>query len=123
MPDQARFEQVFAQLRRILQQYAPQLRVGADGPASYSLDAPPSPRYPKGMFFGAVAVQKRYVSFYLMPVYMFADLLAGVSDPLRKRKQGKSCFNFTAPLPDDLLSELAELTRAGYERYRREQLA
>jgi hypothetical protein len=35
-----------------------------------------------------------YVSFYLMPVYMYPDLVDGISLELTKRKQGKSCFNF-----------------------------
>ena len=29
-----------------------------------------------------------------MPVYMFPDLLDGISPELRRRMQGKSCFNF-----------------------------
>jgi hypothetical protein len=37
---------------------------------------------------------KSYVSFHLIPVYMFPDLLKGLSPALEKRMQGKSCFNF-----------------------------
>jgi hypothetical protein len=57
------------------------------------------------------------VSFHLMPVYIFPELLDGMSPELRRRMQGKSCFNFTAPDPE-LLSELTELTNAGFARYR-----
>ncbi len=39
-----------------------------------------------------------------------------VFDPLRKRLQGKSCFNFKQPDPV-LFAELTALTRAGFERY------
>jgi hypothetical protein len=55
-----------------------------------------------------------------MPVYVCPDLLDGMSDGLKKRMQGKSCFNFTAP-DAALFDELAQLTRAGFERYQREQ--
>jgi hypothetical protein len=48
---------------------------------------------------------------------VFPDLLAGISDGLRKRMQGKSCFNFTAP-DDVAFAELADLARASVERAR-----
>ncbi len=56
------------------------------------------------MFFGAAVIKKNYVSFHLMPVYVHPDLLEGISDGLRKRMQGKSCFNFKA-LDEDTLAE------------------
>ena len=45
-----------------------------------------------------------------MPVYEDPALLSGISDALRKKMQGKSCFNFTA---DDalLFKELDALTK------------
>jgi hypothetical protein len=61
-------------------------------------------------------VGKRYVSFYLMPVYSHAELLDGVSPALRKRMQGKSCFNFTTP-DEAFLAELEALTARGYEHF------
>ncbi|MEJ7653340.1 MAG: hypothetical protein WKH64_08345 [Chloroflexia bacterium] len=71
------------------------------------------------MFFGATTIKKRYVSYHLMPVYIYPDLLEGASDGLRKRMQGKSCFNFVR-LDELLVAELAALTEAGYRRYGRE---
>ncbi|MBI5301478.1 MAG: hypothetical protein HY868_05020 [Chloroflexi bacterium] len=38
---------------------------------------------------------------------------------LKKRMQGKSCFNF-ATMDDAMLKELAALTKQGYDRYRKE---
>ena len=52
-----------------------------------------------------------------MPVYMFPDLLEGISPELRKHMQGKSCFNFRKVDPA-LFSELAELTCRSAERFR-----
>jgi hypothetical protein len=51
------------------------------------------------LFFGAVQVKKNYVSCYLRPVYADPTLLARISDSLKKRMQGKSCFNFTPADP------------------------
>ncbi|HEV8191452.1 MAG TPA: hypothetical protein VGP82_08195 [Ktedonobacterales bacterium] len=55
-----------------------------------------------------------------MPIYVRPDLLGSTSDGLRKRLQGKSCYNFTAP-DTALFHELAQITQAGVECYEREQ--
>ena len=68
------------------------------------------------MFFGSVFIKKRYVSFHLMPVYVSPPLLENISDALRKRMQGKSCFNFTKA-DKELFRELADLTAAGHAFY------
>jgi hypothetical protein len=52
-----------------------------------------------------------------MAVYMFPDLIQGISPELKRRMQGKSCFNFTR-YDDKLFKELDELTERGYERSR-----
>jgi hypothetical protein len=51
-----------------------------------------------------------------MPVYVFPDLLDSTSPELKKRMQGKSCFNFKTPDPT-LFAELALLTERGFARY------
>ena len=53
------------------------------------------------LFAAAVQIRKSYVSYHLMPVYMDPALLATVSPALRKRMQGKACFNFTTIDPAD----------------------
>ena len=60
--------------------------------------------------FGGVQIGKRYVSVHLMPLYVHPDLLDGMSPALRRRMQGKSCFNFRQVDPD-LRAELAALVR------------
>lgn len=65
------------------------------------------------MFFGSVKVGKAYVSFHLMPLYMCAPLTAGISPELKKRMQGKTCFNFKTVPDRDLLDEVEKLTAAG----------
>jgi hypothetical protein len=71
--------------------------------------------------FGSVQIGKRYVSYHLMPVYAFPDMLNNASPQLRKRMQGKSCFNFTK-LDDTMVGELYAITTTGLERYRQEVL-
>lgn len=58
--------------------------------------------------FGGVEIGKRYVSVHLMPVYIHPELLDGISPALRRRMQGKSCFNFRQTDPD-LRVEMAAL--------------
>lgn len=110
-------EGAFAALAEVLRRYAGPLLVRADGDGEFALDTPH--RLPRGelLFFGAVQRRKGYVSYHLFPVYTDPDLLEGVSAGLRKRMQGKSCFNLKAPDPE-LVEELRQLTAAAFARYR-----
>jgi hypothetical protein len=121
MADKETFDSVFAKLKPILQKYERGKLVKHDKPGNYYLDLPFSEKYYKEICFGAVQIKKRYVSFHLMPVYMFPELLEGISDKLRKRMQGKSCFNFTTS-DDQLFAELSGLVQRSAERCRKEQL-
>ena len=71
----------------------------------------------KPMYFASVKINKNYVSFHLMPVYVFPELLENISTQLKRRMQGKSCFNFKV-LNEPLLEELSELTNNGYSKYK-----
>jgi hypothetical protein len=65
------------------------------------------------MQFGSVRLGKAYVSFHLMPLYMNEALSGTISPALRKRMQGKTCFNFKTAPDAALLAELERLTAAG----------
>ena len=54
-------------------------------------------------------------------LYAFPDLLDGLSPELKRRMQGKSCFNFKA-VDKALFKELGALTRQGYQRFKKEGL-
>jgi hypothetical protein len=56
-------------------------------------------------------VRKNYVSYHLMGIDGNAELIAGLSQPLRARMTGKSCFNFTA-VDEALFEELQGATAA-----------
>jgi len=115
--DESHASAVMSGLRAILEPYEAQLVRTAENDNGYSLDTRHLLPNKQPLFFGSVQLRKNYVSFYLLPVYVFPDLLNGISSSLRKRMQGKSCFNFRQPDPT-LFGELAVLTRAGFERYR-----
>lgn len=119
MPAQNDFPIVFEQLKNILKPYASNLKVTADTSDSYSLDGPYSEKWQKELFFGSTQVKKNYVSFYLMPVYMYPEIANGISPELRKHMQGKSCFNFRKVEPE-LFRELAEVTKKGAEKFKQE---
>ena len=70
----------------------------------------------RALFFGAVQVRKSFVSYHLMPVYVQPALLDGISTALKKRMQGRSCFNFSA-VDTALFGELAALTKAGFASF------
>ena len=119
MSPQTDFPLIFEQLRNILQPYAKEMTVKTDTADTYSLDGPYSPKWKKELFFGSAQIKKNYVSFYLMPVYMYPELLDEVSTELKKHMQGKSCFNFRK-VESALLDELSVLTRKGAEKFKQE---
>jgi hypothetical protein len=110
---------VFADLRGIMLPYARHLVCTVDSEDELYLDTKHIQGNKKPLWFGAVNIKKRYVSYHLMPVYVNPKLLEGISPGLKKRMQGKSCFNFNTS--DALLfRELAVLTEAGFEDYRKQ---
>jgi hypothetical protein len=116
LPTNADFNAVFHRLRGILQEHAGHLLVAADEPENYSLNVPRSEWHSQELFFGAVKVGKRYVSYHLMPIYARPELLTCISPELKQRMQGKSCFNFTR-IDEPLLAELSALTQQGIEAF------
>lgn len=120
MSQSTNFQQIFERLRAILKPYESQLNLVDNLPGNYSLNGQYSQKYKKDLFFGSINIQKNYVSFYLMPVYMYPGLLETISPALKKRMQGKSCFNFKH-VDELLFDELATLTDRGFERFKKEK--
>jgi hypothetical protein len=113
------FGPIYTKLKAIMQKYERGSLKGApygSRPDSYCLIGPPSEFCNgKPSWFGAVTTGKAYVSYHLIAVYAFPDLLNDISPELKKRMQGKSCFNFKA-VDEELFKELASLTEASYKR-------
>ena len=119
MPAQSDFPMVFEELKNILKPHAKNLTVKTDTADTYYIDGPYSEKWKKELFFGSVQIKKNYVSFYLMPVYMYPELLNDISPALKKHMQGKSCFNFKRVEPE-LFHELGTLTNKGAEKFKKE---
>jgi hypothetical protein len=117
-PSSDGFQAVFERLRDLMKPLEPHLRLNADASGRYSLDTLQVRDDGYVYSFGGVEIKKNYVSFHLLPVYATPELLEGVSDELRARMQGKSCFNFKCA-DDALFAELGALTRRGFESVQR----
>ncbi len=111
--------EVFDALKNILSPYKAKLALGLDDAGNFSLDIPLEEGGKKSEFFAAIQIKKNYVSFHLMPVYYHPDLLKSISADLKKRMQGKSCFNFTK-VDNDLLLELSTLVKSSFAKYKAE---
>lgn len=115
------FAPVFSTLKPVLATHSKRLAVKADTPVEYTIvtkSPSPFPQH-KGqpLYFGSLRLGKAYVSFHLLPLYMDPVLTKAISPALKKRMQGKACFNFkTAPEPE-LLAELKTLTKASLDRW------
>lgn len=111
--------QLFILLKEIMLPYVSRLDCQVDKDDELSLNTRHLAKNKKPLWFGGVQVKKNYVSYHLMPVYLNPELLATISPELKKRMQGKSCFNFTSP--DAALFEgLAQLTEAGFRDYQKQ---
>lgn len=122
MSNKDQFELVFMNLKNILKTYESDMKVMIDQSDHYYLDTYKINEKNKlPIFFASTQIKKNYVSYYLMPVYAYPELLEGISDKLKKRMQGKSCFNFKV-VDGELFEELKKVTIKGYEKYREDQL-
>ena len=110
------FEAVHDRLKAILRAHADGLVITKDGPAGMALEIPGLEGKPWGYVAGT-RMGKSYVSLYLMPVYASPELEASLSPELRRRKQGKSCFNFTR-VDEGLFAELDSLAARGIPGFR-----
>jgi hypothetical protein len=119
----SQFDSVFATLKPILDRHREDLHVKANTASEYRLvGAIPSP-FPqhKGapMDFASVRQGKAYVSFHLMALYMNPALNSTISPELKKRMQGKTCFNFKTVPDASLIRELERLTETGFQAFRK----
>jgi hypothetical protein len=108
----------FVALREIMLPFAKSLQRVADTDSHLYLNTQHLQENKKPLFFGAVQLKKGGVSYHLMPLYTHPQLLSSVSPELKKKMQGKSCFTLTRT-DDALLKDLAELTKAAFEAYRK----
>jgi hypothetical protein len=109
----AAFTEVEDRLRDIVEPLRSKLVATRDRPGDLALEIPGLEGKPWGYVAG-IRRGKRYVSYYLMSVYADPAVAAGMSPGLRRRMQGKSCFNFTR-VDGPLFEELGRITIAAFE--------
>jgi hypothetical protein len=112
--------EIFEQLKALLAKFEGKLSVVHDNDAHYYLNTASIGLSKKPDFFGSVQIKKKYVSFHLMPVYFFPELLNDLSPELKKRMQGKSCFNFIE-IDLGLFNELGQLVEKAFDLYKNHQ--
>ena len=116
------FETAFAALKSVLAKHTRNLAVKANTGVEYTLatkSASPFPQHKaRPLDFGSVRMGKAYVSFHLMALYMNSTLTSGISPALKKRMQGKTCFNFKVAPESAVLAELERLTEAGFKLFK-----
>jgi hypothetical protein len=108
---------IFTKLKKLLQVYEANLTVLHDKEDNYYLNTTVSEKNKKPEFFAAVQIKKSYVAYHLMPVYYYPQLLDSISQDLRARMQGKSCFNFKE-IDEKLYKELGTLTKKAFQHYK-----
>ena len=113
-----RLDDTFAVLRQMLAAHSKRLIVTVDKPGDYQVASPTmKDRIGRPLYFAGVKTGKNYVSYHLMPLYLLPGLMKSVPPQLKKRMQGKACFNFTTVDPDEA-KELSAVTKAGIAVFR-----
>jgi hypothetical protein len=90
---------VFASLKSMLAKHAKGRVIVHDTDEHYYLNEAELDARGKPIYFGMVKIGSGKVAFHLMPVYTHPELVAEISPELKKRMQGKSCFNFDRANP------------------------
>ena len=106
-------QHTFDLLKTIIESYEEEMEVTHDKPNVYYLNWPEMAKNGKPYFFASTQFRSKSVAFHFMPIYEYPALLDDISDELKKKLKGKSCFHFTKPDPV-LLAELANLVEVGF---------
>jgi hypothetical protein len=107
----------FASLRAALSRYARHFVVKHDDPGRFYLDTLAVGPNKQPIGFACVAARKDKVTLYLMPAYVFPEVMAGASPAFQKARAGKSCFHFKAIDPATL-KELDAILADSLGRYK-----
>jgi hypothetical protein len=111
----------FSALRRMLDTFVGKdVTAQIDKPGDYHLEIPSILHRKKPIYFAGIRMGKNYVSFHLLSIYYNPELIKSISPVLKKRMQGKACFNFTQIDPE-CFAELKRLAEAGLKKFKSEE--
>lgn len=109
------FDLAFLGLRNIFKPYDKKLSVKKDKLGEYMSESKSLRYLGKPMMFASITT-KSYVSVHLFPIYVFPELLDGISPELKKRMQGMTCWNFKKA-EEPLFEELGKVVEASFRRF------
>ena len=107
---------VFGRLRQVVAPHIkglPNLEQTSDSISVDSRDTAPNGQ---PLQFLSIVTRTKSVNLYLMPIYVNPELAEALPPGLAKRRQGKSCFNFSS-IDEPRFSELSALIRACRKRW------
>lgn len=112
---------IFDQLKKMMEPYDKKRSLVLHAKPSQSILVSHKPveidgRKMNELWFVAALVQKGYVGFYFVPVYMRTEMKKHFSPELLKCLKGKSCFHLKKNDPV-LMKEIKGLIKTGYEGY------
>jgi hypothetical protein len=113
--------EIFNTLKPHLAAYAPPFTPKHDEEGYYDLwsikDLVIEGRKRSEVYFGAIIIQKSYVGFYFMPVYVESEMKPVFAPELLKLLKGKSCFHIKKLTPE-LLEQIKFALSTGFELYK-----
>ena len=121
MPDKTDLQPVFQRLKKILAPYESKMTIAQDTDTMYMLNTRYLLKKNYPLMFAGVRLGKNYVSYHLFSVYTTPADAQTISPELKKRMQGKACFNFTT-IDEPLFKELAKITKIGAKRFSDEKI-
>src|ERR1041385_6264851 len=116
MPKQNNLQEVFDRLKKIFTPYEKSMDVSRDTDEWYLLNTRHLLKKNYPLAFGGVHLGKNYVSVHILSFYYTPAQTKAISPELKKRMQGKACFNFKQ-VDEKLFKELAAITKAGAKRF------
>ncbi|GAP17273.1 hypothetical protein [Levilinea saccharolytica] len=111
---------IFSELKSLLQAYAPPLIPKMDTEHSFDLwsqkDLVIEGRKRKEVYFAGLIIQKSYVGFYFMPVYVETEMQTFFPPELLRHLKGKSCFHIKTLTPE-LREQIRTVLQSGFALY------
>lgn len=124
----ATLEAIFDSLHQLLSQYSPPLKTKSGtvrGKKDFHLTIAKAvvvpgayENRPAEVGLAAIILQKGYVGFYFMPIYIEPAFKKELASSLIKLLQGKTCFHIKK-LDDDLLGHIKHALDEGVKNYKR----
>ena len=112
---------VFERLKEIFAAYEPKMDIAQNTDNMYLLNTRYLLKKNYPLMFGGVRLGKNYVSYHLFSIYATLGEPIAMSPELKKRMQGRACFNFTT-IDEPIFKELAKITKEGAKRFSDEKV-